>query len=550
MSQLREKARALVEQWLASESIAEADGILWAFTCIVTIRTAMDAVLERGHRLSAELDAYTTVVMYLHAYLSWVCLFASMLLVVRVVLGETLGRSARLALLMSPVTLLVPVVDFIVTAGRGDMVLYSYSWKTLAYDLLNLFLPWKHIEMVGAGPRVEIAIVTASAVVATGWLMGRDERPWRRWLRGVALGASIYAVVFVFGYLPAIYASMGRVLPRSSLDASAAQGAFSMYLVPVIALGAGLAAAGWREDRRLTRAVLGAFYPSRVVLYLYMLGFGFVLTAVDGGKLASLRDAGTLWRLGCAAVSICLLFAAAKLDNDLHDQAIDRVSNPDRPLVSGAMTEAQARSWRRAFVLLSLLFGVSVDRGFLWLWLVLWTASSVYSAPPWRARRVYPLGHVVIATIAITTFFAGGMVVESYKFYVALRDHYVVLLAFGACFTLAQVKDGKDLAGDAAAGVPSLFSIVGRVAGAAPGELALVHKATAGVLALVLMALLAAILRRLGVLHMAAVGGLAAFALAAGAVVFRLRTPRQIDRLLVCVAALLVYESAVWLRTL
>ncbi len=550
MSALRDKARTLLERWLASESLLEADGILWALTCIVTIRTVMEPVLERGHRLSPELDVYTTVVINLHAYLSWVCLFAAMVLVVRVVLGETLGRSARLALLMSPVMILVPIVDFIATGGRGAFILYSGSWKTLAYDLLNLFLPWKHIDMVGAGPRVEIAIVTLSAVLSTALLLGRDERPWRRWLRGVGLAGSIYATVFVFGYLPAIYGALGRPLERRALDAAVAQTVFGMYLVPTLLIGAGLAAAGWREDRRLTRAVLGAFYPSRVLLYLFMLGFGFVFTAVEGGKTASLRDASTLWRLGCAALSICLLFAAAKLDNDLHDQAIDRVSNPERPLVSGAMTEAQARSWRRVFVLLSMVFGVSVDRGFFWLWLLLWTASSVYSAPPWRLRRVYPLGHLVLATIATTTFFAGGLVLESYKFYVAIQHHFVVLLVFSACFTLAHLKDGKDIAGDAAAGVPSLFSLVGRVAGAAPGELARVHKWTAGVLAMVLVALVAATLRELGALQVAAIAGLAAFALAAGAILFTLRTAKQMDRLLACVAVLLVYESAVWVRTL
>jgi 4-hydroxybenzoate polyprenyltransferase len=88
------------------------------------------------------------------------------------------------------------------------------------------------------------------------------------------------------------------------------------------------------------------------------------------------------------------------------------------------------------------------------------SASYVYSVPPLRLRRYYPVGHLILSSIGISTFLAGGALINSYEVYIQLQQKEVLLYIFSAFFFISHVKDFKDIEGDKAAGVQNILNYI------------------------------------------------------------------------------------------
>lgn len=168
-----------------------------------------------------------------------------------------------------------------------------------------------------------------------------------------------------------------------------------------------------------------------------------------------------LWSLAHALgamLAVALLWAGTALVNDLADVGIDRISAPGRPLAAGAISRRQAWAWavglQAGALLLSLLAGRALPPLAVLAGLAL---GNGYSLPPLRLRRQgWAAAAIIGAGCALAV--AGGALAQGpvgpRPLLLALR---LGLLA-GAC---SLVKDFKDQAGDAAAGVRTLPVLLG-----------------------------------------------------------------------------------------
>lgn len=157
------------------------------------------------------------------------------------------------------------------------------------------------------------------------------------------------------------------------------------------------------------------------------------------------------YALGAALVA-ALAWAGTAFANDVADLAIDRLANPQRPLPRGALPPPRALGWALALqgaaVALALCGGPVPA-----LWVAAGCALGLaYSLPPVRLRRD---GLAAAATIGCGCAMAvlGGALAQGWLAPRAwLLAAELGLLAAAGCL----VKDFKDVAGDAAAGVRTL----------------------------------------------------------------------------------------------
>ncbi len=283
------------------------------------------------------------------------------------------------------------------------------------------------------------------------------------------------------------------------------------------------------------RLIAEFLYPSRLLFYLWLLLFGFFNTARQAGMPMLPGSWAELLKLGCAASSITLLFAYAKIINDIHDLAIDRISNSRRPLVEGVISEGRARRLATILLTLSAVLAIPVGSSFFSIWFLIWGLSYLYSAPPMRVRRFWPVGSVTLALIGGCVFIAGTCISRPNGFGSAREDKEIIGYLLTAFFFLCQIKDLKDIEGDSAAGVGNIFA----------------HVSHPRVLALILygcflgMAFLLAI--RVGVGMGTTVAGTLACAAAALFMIMRTQKLAGLDRLFVLSFLFLMYLSGAWL---
>lgn len=202
------------------------------------------------------------------------------------------------------------------------------------------------------------------------------------------------------------------------------------------------------------RVLLADLRWSRLLHYIGMLVLGAMLA---GKARAVMFDAPWIatTSIGLAWMALATVAASvfASVRNDLADLAIDRISNPDRPLVAGRIAPGHALGG--ATMLLAVALATAAMLG-PWPFLLLLGVTLVYEAysrPPWRLKRVPFLAKLLIglnsALLAMAGFsIAGGPLP-------AFPATWALYLVFGIGLA-ANFVDFKDTAGDRAAGIRTL----------------------------------------------------------------------------------------------
>lgn len=510
------------------------DAVFKTLSAIIVIRTVVEKLLSQGHTMLFDpANFYGNAVGDLQMYFSWVCIFLSMSIPVALFLRIPFRDAMKLTLAGFCITLFVPLTDYLLTRGTGDEIRYFRDFETFGYNYVNLFNPFASLKGVTAGVRIEVLTLFFGSFLVSWQGFGKGL------FRSLLLAISLYTTVYFYGYILPFHQLIGIDLPtigcQSTTHIEGAQLLFFAYLGPFFLACAGVLAIIAMEEKASARAIAAVLYPSRLLFYLLLLGFGMLFTAHEIGAYPRILNKPDLLRFASAAMSISLLFTWAKLVNDVNDLDIDRVSNRKRPLVEGMIGVEDAGRIAFVTMALSLVMAIPVGRDFPYFWLAIWALSYLYSTPPFRLRRYWPLGHLVLALVGTGVFFAGACIARPDDFYQVWKHREIALYILAAFFFLSQVKDLKDVDGDRAGGV---FNLFGRVS--SPKTVGMVF--FGGFLATVV-----SIAALLGIMNGAVAVGTAACAAAATALALRSNNLAQLDRLLVVALLFLLYVSGVWL---
>gem|GEM_PF-4883868 len=360
--------------------------ILLGFTGIIAFRTFLE-VFSRKHSLFLYDDFYRMVMYYLHPYLSWLCLFAAIALLIAVFIQLRYRESVLFTLLFSPVILIVPLIDTVLGGGRAGAVKYGENFGAFLYEFTHLFDPFAPIAMVTTGVRVEVFLVVTGCLAFGLFVFKRGI------LHSSALALSIYTVIFMFGYLPAIYTMIGW--GPDTVESLAVTGIlfeqvlFFFYLFPVVVIAALTAILLARKKCGFRLSVLSIPVTGCISIVLFCTGFFYTAGWLD--LVDRISNPGDLLKLAAAVLSLYLLF----LSEELH-------------------TGNHAREAGPVLLTLSAVFGAASSAAFVLFWLLLASILFLYGHSPFELGKIPVIRHLGEALIAVAALLAGDSLILPY----------------------------------------------------------------------------------------------------------------------------------------
>ncbi len=151
---------------------------------------------------------------------------------------------------------------------------------------------------------------------------------------------------------------------------------------------------------------------------------------------------------------------ASVVVNDIYDFSLDLISNPERPLQSGAIHKKEYIEIGWLFFYFSLFSGLLINIKFAGLLLIYQILAWAYSARPYRLKRFPIIASLVSALASLIVFFIGFTLISGDQNIQNLSWKIILLLL--VVYTLSlPIKDFKDIAGDKKDGVRTVPVIFG-----------------------------------------------------------------------------------------
>jgi 4-hydroxybenzoate polyprenyltransferase len=417
-------------------------------------------------------DASTLI----HYYLFFMTGFLILLVLLPILLPEWKKLTPQLVALSAVVTLMPPIIDWLVSGGAGFKMTYLFNgWGQMPVSFLTLGgLSISHGATIGL--KIEIGLGLIFFAILIYFLK-------KSWWRAVFSALVIYLAVFILAELPSII-SLGdpiNFLQKTFTDSHTLANnlhgtllysgyvrffeiAFNFLMGKILFLVCTTLLFVWANMnyKQKLKAILQNFRAERVSAYVLMIFLG-ILIAYKTFLIPSLN-----WADWLSIITLCLslvfscLFAICA--NDMADTDTDKVSNQKRPLISNSLSPEDMKQMGAIFLLASLISGFLA--GYLSFFFILTFTSLyyVYSVPPMRLKLIPFLSSFLISLCMLTVILAGFFMVSPVKTVSAASPSLIlaVVLIFSL---LANVREMKDVAGDTTAGIKTIPVLFGEIWG-------------------------------------------------------------------------------------
>lgn len=393
------------------------------------------------------------------------------------------GAEAKLILFGLPIIWLAPILDFILSWGRGIKMAYLFNGPSELF--YNFFTYFSFPGGATPGIQIEVLIILFSIGYYV-WI--------KRGSIGRAVGAVLFSYVLIFALfsLPSfIYLPSALSTPNSSHSSLAVQNYIEkavseslitentihgtlvaktysrvfelgfnkfisqfLYLLSIVFLGVWL----WRTKKEKFMAILKNSRPERLLFFLALIGVGVAVAGAVGniGNFNWVDVVGAL----CLVISFCSAFIYAVHVNDEEDVLIDEVSNSSRPIIAGSVTKEEMRDSGLIWLVVSLFGAYLVGYYIFFMNLVFHSAYYIYSASPLRLKRVPILSSFLIAIASLSAVMAGFFWIADDKIF----NKFPATLIVGVLVMMtiaSNARDIKDVEGDRRDGIMTLPVIFG-----------------------------------------------------------------------------------------
>ncbi len=386
--------------------------------------------------------------------------------------GIPLLQLTRSVLFVLPIMWLAPVID-IPMGGAHMAYLFNLEPSTAVSYFFQYFGPFTLTPEITIGQRIELGLLIA---LFGGYVYLQT----RRLVAAVGVMIGQYVLLFVLAILPSIIAWM---LPNGDFFATLP----STLLARSFTYGVDLNNVTYILERLFDVAMAQLFYLVFCISFLYWgrravsnvyeavvsnlryeRMFHFGLMVVLGVLLAISSGAAISWYVfdvitfGVTAFVVLFACLFAIVLNDLVDEPIDRVSNTERPLVTGQLGKKEMHDLALVFGLL-MAVGASTLGLHAFGWVSIFTASYyVYSVPPLRLKRI-PLFSSLLIGVASLAFLLLGFYLMMPTRSLAVFPGIIGVLLVVSMTLITNVRDLKDVEGDAAAGIKTIPTLLGDV---------------------------------------------------------------------------------------
>jgi 4-hydroxybenzoate polyprenyltransferase len=460
----------MVRQFVASleDTPMSLSGWFAAFFGVVLLRSFLEAYSSPNISLYLASD-YSTI---LHYTLFYLAVLLSVVVTTHFIARIPVVLLTKISLFALPLIWLAPCIDLLFGGARMSYLFVGRE------DLLSAFFTFfgpLTLPGVTLGIRIEVLVLL---FCLSGYVYLKTNR------LGTTLASAFagYLVIFVALALPSVFfigaevstvsSAWYELLSRSALSNSflhasaqfTSQRTFELLFNAALAqffflaTVVGVVLVALRAAPAKLREVLQNIRPERLIHYLALLMLVVLFAVTRNGAL-------TLSSLDVISVLVVLLtvtlaWVFAVTTNDLADTAIDAVSNQGRPLVTGGLTQTDMQNTALLSGMLMSLGALSLGSYATFFVGTFTAAYYVYSMPPLRLKRVPLFAQAFVGAASLSVILLG--------FFLFSRDQSIaafsptLALVFFIAYTLgANMKDLKDIEGDARAGVMTLPTLLG-----------------------------------------------------------------------------------------
>ncbi len=461
------------------DRIEQAPGSAWGHALLLGAwifgRNLLEGILEASHIMGFDwrLDV-SLPMMFLHFPLFYLALFLLLALWLHALTGASIGRISRVLCVGFGVLLVAPIIDALVSGGRGYDLNYLPGFGSILWRFWN---PGQATAETSPGQRVEILLaVIGIALYAHHLAMARCSRGSRGggapWLMALASAAGAFVLMALLGAWPSLFARSFAPAAGSAGASAYAEVFRGRGLVPgesarhaiVIALpfAAALCAYAWRLDPARFRALAKRALGVRMLHYTGLVPVGALLGWVvyrDAfpGAFVNPIDAAAVLVLW---ISMAAAFLAAVCWNDLGDRQADAVNQPSRPLPVGAVSPPALETLAWLASALSAWLALAAGYACFLLVCACLLLAWLYSRPPARLKRWPGSATFTLALLSALSMATGfALFAQEMTPWVFPRR---VLAALVVGITLGfAAKDIGDGEGDRASGVVTIATLWG-----------------------------------------------------------------------------------------
>lgn len=449
------------------ENLEDSKISLWIYVvtiiCVIFLRNFLETF--------SDVDNFWTPVSplayFVHYPMFYLCLLLVLIAIFHWLTREKITKITRITLCFFPIILLAPILDLLISRGQGYNISYMFEDSSA---LINRFVTfsWSYLGR-GITPGIQIELMVVFVLVACYLFL----KTGKIILAIIGVIAS-YIAGFVLGSLPSLITILWNLKGSAIVESKIFSADVVLYhfysfnhkmtlvLFPILLVELGL----WYRlyNKEKFRTVLKNLRGLRVLHYLCMLSMGMLIGYGQRLTEPLFQSPFPMLILVVSACSVVLAWLWAVGVNDIHDVDTDRITNHDRPLVSGVFAVEEYRSLNLVFLVLSLTAAVLIRHPFLVTIVVTAGLSYIYSAPPFRLKRIPLLSTFILALCSTLVCLAGFVLFSDDYSFAGFPPR--ILFAILVAFTLGlTVIDIKDLKGDQATGTTTLPILFGEKKG-------------------------------------------------------------------------------------
>ncbi len=370
----------------------------------------------------------------------------------------------RVMVLIFPVVMITPLIDLALSKGVGFCIGYVQSGgKSLGWLFTHFLLP--HQQMCGMTPGLRIQVIGGMLIV--GIIIFATSKSWWRAIIG---GAMSYIISFIGGAFPIIINILTRTSANPTFEASTVNSliatahyptstlpfipdlvtmtSFLLARVQLIGLIIGAGIIWFYASRHTWRGWwLGSLKKIAVIgMPMIMLLFGAVVGL--GGIPESYHLIWPDWT-AMILLFLALFFASWNVGaiNDIEDVSIDRISNPDRPMIRYGLTVVEMKTIQHISLFFALCCAFLVNYNVLFCIVIFIGAYTFHSSKLLHMKRFWLTSSFCIVLAGCSAFLAGMFALSPEQtvghFPLAILGMIALIL-----FPYSIIKDVPDIAGD------------------------------------------------------------------------------------------------------
>ncbi|MBN1620984.1 MAG: UbiA prenyltransferase family protein [Endomicrobiales bacterium] len=439
-----------------------------AYISVVFVRLMLESVLSHpNHFLGFMKEPYYALLRFTSYNLFITGAALAVIFVLYIFTKERIDKISKVVILFTPVIWALPLLDFIISKGAGCPMKYVFEIKEVMRFFIHAFNPMVSFsQWASTGLRIEFLLIILLVIV---YIYIKTSKLWKSilgFLGGYAwmmfLGLPLYTA-YIIDFLPFpsrrdIGAYYKVFLTYGFFDRSE----YAIALVWLFVVTVFSILWLYLYNKKVLVSLIKNIRIYRVIHYLGLLVGGVFIGYWNLGKNWPYPFQCPFDYIAVFGLAFALFFAFqyAVVSNDIADEGIDKISNPERPLIKGNIMMEDYKIIGKIFLILSLYFAFSTSIWAFLLTILFIVCYQLYSVPPFRIKKIFPFSTLFVAFNGLVAMLIGFSLLSGSENLYAFPPKIALALLVSFFLTI-NMKDIKDIEGDTKAGIKTIPTIFG-----------------------------------------------------------------------------------------